>query len=71
MNRRWPSPLEPGDYHVVLAWVGAAFAGMAIARLVLAPMLKLIWIVLLVFAVATIPQSILAGRAEKTRRRNR
>jgi hypothetical protein len=44
------------------AWAGVALAAIAVLGLLYARGLLLLWIVLLVFAVAAIPQALLAGR---------
>jgi hypothetical protein len=51
------------------AWAGAALAAIAVFGLLYAPGLLVLWIVLLVFAVAAIPQALLAGRLESRRER--
>jgi hypothetical protein len=51
------------------AWAGAAIAVIAVLGLLYAPGLLLLWIVLLVFAVAAIPQALLAARSTERRQR--
>jgi len=54
------------------AWAGVALAAIAVLGLLYARGLLLLWIVLLVFAVAAIPQALLADRrAERRERRDR
>ena len=54
------------------AWAGVALAAIAVLGLLFARGLVLLWIVLLVFAVAAIPQALLSGRrGERRERRGR
>ena len=52
------------------AWAGVALAAIAVLGLLYARGLLLLWIVLLVFAVAAIPQALLAGRRTERRERH-
>jgi hypothetical protein len=53
-------------------WAGVVLAVIAVLGLLYAPGLLLLWIVMLVFAVAAIPQALLAGRfTERRQRRGR
>jgi hypothetical protein len=53
-------------------WAGVVLAVIAVLGLLYAPGLVLLWIVMLVFAVAAIPQALLAGRfTERRQRRGR
>ncbi len=47
------------------AWAGVALAAITVLGLLFAPGLLLIWIVLLVFAIAAVPQAFLIGRRER------
>jgi hypothetical protein len=55
------------------AWAAAFFAGIAVVGLIAAPSLKPIWIVLLLLAIAAVPQALLHARRERRqhRRHNR
>jgi hypothetical protein len=52
-------------------WAGVALAGVAVLGLVLAPSLRLVWIVGLVFAVSTVPYALLSLRPAGTTRANK
>jgi fatty acid desaturase len=58
-----------GDASVLRAavWAAAVLAGLAVLGLFAAPSLRLVWIVLLVFAIAAVPQALLAARREERR----
>ena len=53
------------------AWSAVGLAAAAVAGLVEVPGMRLIWIVMLVFAVAAVPQSLLAARLHEKRRKDR
>lgn len=50
---------------VAAAWAGALLAAIGTLGLLFAPSLKIVWIVLLVFAIAAVPQAIVLGRRDK------
>lgn len=55
---------------LIAAWVGVAFTVIAILGFLALPGARLVWIVLLIFGVATIPQVLLAGRINDSRDRD-
>jgi hypothetical protein len=50
------------------AWAATFLAAIAVVGLFALPSLKLIWIVLLVFAIAAVPQVLLRTRSETRKR---
>jgi membrane protein implicated in regulation of membrane protease activity len=52
-------------------WAGAVLAAIAVLGLLAAPSMRLIWIVMLVFAVAAVPQALAAERLQARRERER
>ena len=52
-------------------WAAAVLAGVAVVGLVAAPSVRLLWIVMLVFAVAAVPQAFAAERLQARRERER
>lgn len=50
-------------------WTAAASAAIAVLGLVFFPSVRLVWIVLLIFAVAAVPQGIALTREPRSRRR--
>jgi hypothetical protein len=52
-------------------WVGAALAGLALVGLIVAPSAKLVWIAMLVFAIAAVPQAYLLSRRNERPDRER
>ena len=64
------TPMTPAAQRAT-AWAGVALAAIAVLGLLYARGLLLLWIVLLVFAIAAIPQALLPGRAERRERRGR
>lgn len=62
-----PRPTLDPKTKLIAAWTGAAFTVIAILGLIVAPGARLLWIVLLVFGVATIPQVLLGGRSRRER----
>ncbi len=64
---RTPRRTTNGNERRAIAWAGAALAALAVLGLVYAPGAGIVWLVLLVFAVAAIPQALLAGRARRRR----
>ena len=53
------------------AWAAVVLAAVAVVGLVAAPSVRLLWIVLLVFAVAAVPQAFAAERLQARRERAR
>jgi hypothetical protein len=52
-------------------WAAAVLAGLALLGLLVAPSMRLVWIVMLVFAVAAVPQAFVAARLQERRERKR
>jgi Flp pilus assembly protein TadB len=52
-------------------WAGAALAALALIGLALAPSLRVLWVVLLVFAIAAVPQALATTRRQKRERASR
>ena len=52
-------------------WAAVVLAALAVAGLVVAPSVRLLWIVMLVFAVAAVPQAFAAERLQARRERER
>ena len=52
-------------------WAAVVLAALAVAGLFAAPSVRLLWIVMLVFAVAAIPQAFAAERRQARRERER
>lgn len=55
-------PLNPTVERRAILWSAAAFLAVAVAGLLLAPGLRLLWVVLLIFGVAAVPQALLRNR---------
>jgi hypothetical protein len=53
----------------VAAWAGAVLAAIGLLGLIYAPSMLVIWITLLVFAVAAVPQTLFATRRGQRRER--
>jgi len=53
---------EPASERRAILWSAAAFLGVALAGLVFAPGLDLLWFVLLVFGIAAVPQALRRNR---------
>jgi hypothetical protein len=51
-------PLNPAAERRAILWSAAAFLAVAVAGIVLAPGLRVLWIVLLVFGIAAVPQAL-------------
>jgi hypothetical protein len=51
-------PLNPAAEQRAILWSAAAFLAIAVAGLLFAPGLRLLWVVLLVFAIAAVPQGL-------------
>jgi hypothetical protein len=54
-------PLNPAERRAIL-WSAAAFLAVAVAGLLFAPGLRLLWVVLLVFGIAAVPQALRRNR---------
>lgn len=52
-------------------WAGAALAAVGLLGLIYVPSLLLVWITMLVFAVAAVPQALFAVRQARGRERER
>jgi cytochrome c oxidase assembly factor CtaG len=52
-------------------WAAVVLAALAVAGLIAAPSVQLLWTVMLVFAVAAIPQALAAERIQARRERGR
>ena len=68
-----PIDKQPPTNNVALratGWAGAVLAAFAVVGLLVAPSLRLVWIVLLVFAVAAVPQAFAARRRRERRERH-
>jgi fatty acid desaturase len=52
------------------AWVGVVFAAIGLLGLMYLPSLWPVWIVMLVFAMAAVPQMLFAERFQQRRKRN-
>jgi hypothetical protein len=66
-----PVPKKPSSDAATLSavgWSGAILAVVALAGLSYAPSLRFVWIMLLVLAVASVPQAWLALRRERRER---
>ena len=53
------------------AWSAVGLAAAAVAGLIAVPGMRMIWIVMLVFAVAAVPQSLFAAHLHERRRKDR
>jgi membrane protein implicated in regulation of membrane protease activity len=53
------------------AWIGAVLAAIGLLGLIYAPSLRPVWIVMLVFAIAAVPQVVLSARFQHQRERER
>ncbi len=51
-------PLNRAAERRAILWSAAAFLAAALAGLILAPGLRLLWVVLLVFGIAAVPQAL-------------
>jgi hypothetical protein len=63
-------PVLDAKTKLVAAWVGVAFTLISIIGLLALPGARLIWVVLLIFGVATIPQVLFADRFRGGRKRS-
>lgn len=67
-----PSPALSTRSRVIVAWIGAAVTLVAVVGLIAAPAARVVWIVLLIFGIATIPQVLLfTGRQTDSENRER
>jgi hypothetical protein len=55
-------PLNPAAERRAILWSAAAFLAVAVAGLLFAPGLRLLWVVLLVLGIAAIPQALRRNR---------
>ena len=55
-------PLNPTAERRAILWSAAALLAVAVAGLLFAPGLRLLWVVLLVFGVAAVPQTLARNR---------
>ena len=55
-------PFDPATERRAILWSATAFLGVAVAGLVVAPELRLLWVVLLVFGIAAVPQALRRNR---------
>ena len=55
-------PLNPAAERRAILWSAAAFLAVAVAGLLFAPGLRLLWVVLLVFGIAAVPQALRRNR---------
>jgi hypothetical protein len=51
-------PLNPAAERRAILWTATAFLAVAVAGLLFAPELRLLWVVLLVFGIAAVPQAL-------------
>jgi hypothetical protein len=51
-------PLSPAAERRAILWSAAAFLAVSVAGLLFAPGLRLLWVVLLVFGIAAVPQAL-------------
>jgi hypothetical protein len=51
-------PGNPAAERRAILWSAAAFVGVAVAGLLFAPRLDLLWVVLLAFGIAAVPQAL-------------
>jgi hypothetical protein len=70
MSQGKQAPIDASTLRVA-AWAGVALAAIGLLGLIYAPSLRLVWIVMLVFAVAAVPQALFAMRGGQRRGRNR
>ncbi len=57
MRLRRESAQHASSLRRTTLWVAAAFVGLAVAGLAIAPSLRLLWLMLLVFGIAAVPQA--------------
>jgi len=56
------APLNPAAERRASLWAATVFLAVAVAGLLLAPGLRLLWVVLLVFGIAAVPQALSRNR---------
>jgi hypothetical protein len=56
------TPLNTAAERRAILWSAAAFLAVAVAGLLFAPGLRLLWVVLLVFGIAAVPQALRRSR---------
>jgi hypothetical protein len=56
------APLNPAAERRAILWSATAFLAVAVAGLLFAPGLRLLWVVLLVFGIAAVPQALRRNR---------
>lgn len=54
--------LNPAAERRAILWSAAAFLAVAVAGLLFAPGLRLLWVLLLVFGIAAVPQALARNR---------
>jgi fatty acid desaturase len=69
MPNRQP-PVIDAKTKLIAAWVGVVFTLIAIIGFLALPAARLVWIVLLIFGVATIPQVVVADHFRRGRKRS-
>jgi cyanate permease len=55
-------PPNPAAERRAILWSAAAFLAVAVAGLLFAPGLRLLWVILLGFGIAAVPQALRRGR---------
>jgi hypothetical protein len=56
------TPVNPAAERGAILWSATAFLAVAVAGLLFAPGLRLLWVVLLVFGIAAVPQALRRSR---------
>jgi hypothetical protein len=56
------TPVNPAAERRAILWSATAFLAVAVAGLLFAPGLRLLWVVLLVFGIAAVPQALRRNR---------
>ena len=51
------APLNPGAERRAILWAATVFLAVAVAGFLFAPGLRLLWVVVLVFGIAAVPQA--------------
>jgi hypothetical protein len=68
MSQGKQAPVDASTLRVA-AWAGVVLAAIGLLGLIYAPSMLVIWIVMLVFAVAAVPQTLFATRLGQRRER--
>jgi hypothetical protein len=68
VRRQRPNELNPSAMRAT-AWSGAGLAVVAVLGLLEAPGMKIVWIVMLVFSVLSVPQGLLAARLQEKKQK--